>query len=214
MHDRARRPSPVFVSILFVAVSALAVGDVRADGPQRFIVPSLDGPPAIVENPVDGKAYSAWAYRSGGQFDIAVSVRDASGNWSRPSFFGRFDGADQKSPALAVDGSGHVYLAFASSDSGRVVLATLALDAASWSAPIAVSPEGVRAVSPAVQIIGDRLVVAFRIGARVGLVDLPLIGSDATMQGIQDGPDPVGGKEPSGSERSDRSVPVPFGGGK
>ena len=195
MRSSACRPVLVLGSIL-VSAAALAASSPRAGGPNRFVVPALDGPPVVVENPLDGRAFSAWAYRSGGEFDLAVSIRDAAGVWARPVFLGTYDRADQTEPALAVDRNGHAYLAFSSSDSGRVFVSVLPFGRSSWSTPIAVTRAGLCAAAPALSIVGNRLVVGFRSGASVELVDLPLHVPGVSGLGIQDGPDPVGHEKP------------------
>lgn len=211
MCDTLRCRLLVLTAIALVAAPAGFAGPpAHADGLQRFVIPSLDGTPVILENPADGRAYSAWTYRSGAEFDVAVSVRESSGSWNTPIFFGRFDGVDQRSPALAVDPSGHVYLAYVASDAGRVLLATLVAGTSSWSTPIAVTPDGIRAAAPVLMIVGDRLVVGFRAGTRVGLVHRALVGAPAQPLGIQDGPDPMGDDS---KHRGADPGPVPFGGG-
>jgi hypothetical protein len=207
MPSSARCTVLVLASLVFVAAPVFSADAPRGDGPHRFVVPALDGTPVVLQDPVNELAYSAWTYRSGRESDLAISVRDSSGVWGRPTFIGQFDGADQKDPVLALDAAGHVYLAFSSSDSGRISLAVLPLGAASWSSPVAVSPAGVRASAPALAIVGDSLVLAFRSGTRVHLLLLPkFVGGVGTL-GIQDGPDPLGGASPPSGDDGKWSVP-------
>lgn len=210
MRSLVRRSVPVLGSVLLSTLAVAAAGARPDDGPERFVVPSLDGTPVVVVNDVDQRAVSAWAYRSGGEFDVAISIRDAQGAWSQPVFLGRSDRADQTDPTLAVDALGHTYLAYASSESGRVMLTVLARGSATWSSPVPVTPVGVRAASPALAVVGGRLVVAFRAGTRVLIVELPIADANGTL-GIQDGPDPVGGKG-SGNAGGGDSGTTPLGG--
>jgi hypothetical protein len=53
------------------------------------------------------------------------------------------------------------------------------------------------ASSPSLLLVGDRLVVGFQTARGVRLINLPILGSDNQLHGIQDGPegiDPVNGK--------------------
>ncbi len=181
----------ILIVILGVAFSGSpsAAGGPRTELPSRFVA-ALDGAPAIVDLPAEGLRLSAWPYRSGAEYDLALSVQDASGVWSRPSFFGAGDGVDQIEPALAVDSNGTVYLAFAVRPQGSIWLAVRAKGGA-WSPSIAVTPAEARASTPAMAIVGDRLVLAYRTGPRTVIVDLPLLSPTTSPFGVQDGPDGV-----------------------
>jgi hypothetical protein len=97
---------------------------------------------------------------------------------------------------LALDLAGNAYLAFSASDSRRVFLSFLPAGTSTWSNPLPISPEGVSAGVPALMIVGDRIVIAYRANRRTALVQLPLPNSNPAAQprGIQDGPDPVPGR--------------------
>ena len=70
------------------------------------------GASVVVEDSVRGVTWSAWAYRNGAEYDIAVSWLDSSGRWSEPELLGFDDDVDQRDPALLVDRNGVVYLAY------------------------------------------------------------------------------------------------------
>jgi hypothetical protein len=141
----------------------------------------------------DGRTWAAWTYRAPHEFDIAVSSHDGSTTtWSTPVFFGRHSGSDDVEPALAVDSYGAVYLAFATANPPSVAVATLAVGSTTWSEPVIVS--GVEpAASPALLIVGERLIVAYRTDRGVEIVNLPTVGSENQIQGLGDGPDPIYG---------------------
>jgi len=162
-------------------------------------VPQFDGPLTTLTGP-DGRTWATWAYRASGEFDIAVSSRDANATtWSTPLFFGRRNGADELDPAIAVDSRGAVYLAFAVANPPRVSVAVLPAGSVVWSAPAIVS--GTEAASsPALRVVGDRLIVAYRTARGVGMVDFPIVGTGNQINGIQDGPDgidPLGVRDPA-----------------
>ena len=161
-------------------------------------IPQFDGPITTLTGP-DGRAWAAWTYRASGEFDIAVSSRDAGATtWSTPVFLGRHSGSDEISPTIAVDSKGAIYLAFTTTNPPRVAVALLAEGSIAWSEPVIVS--GTEAASsPALLLVGDRLIVAYRTAQGVGMVDLPTVGSGNQINGIQDGPDtvdPLGAKDP------------------
>ncbi len=148
-----------------------------------------DGRIAAAVVPADGSTWAVWSYRQGAEYDVALSRRDSeTGFWSAPSFFGLADGVDQLDPALVADASGNLYLAWA--ESGRILLTVRATGAPEWTAPVSVAP-GRLVGSPALRVVGDRLIVAFRHGADVEIHELPLL--DLVFRGstIHDAPDPV-----------------------
>ena len=184
------------------AVTASAAKDVRSQPEANGSIvtdhiPQLDGPVTMLSG-ADGCTWATWTYRAAGEFDIAVSSREASGTtWSAPVFFGRRSGLDEIDPTVAVDSQGAVYVAFATTNPRRVAVAMLAAGSSTWSAPVIVSGAET-ASSPAVLLVGDRLVVAYRTLRGVGMVDLPTIGSVNHTDGINDGPDgidPLGAKD-------------------
>jgi len=153
-------------------------------------VPQLDGPTTIVTAP-DGRRWAAWSYRASGEFDIAVSSVDADGTtWSAPVFFGKRSGSDEIEPVIAVDSRGAVYVAFATTNPARVAVVSLPPDSSTWSDPVVVSGAEA-AASPALVLVGDRPVVAFRTPRGVR-ISLPTFGSVSQLDGIGDSPDPVG----------------------
>ena len=167
-------------------------------------VPQIDGPLTTLTGP-DGRTWATWTYRNAGELDIAVSSRDLnSTTWSAPLFFGRRNGADEFDPSIAVDPQGAAYIAFASTNPPRVSVAVLPAGSFVWSEPAIVS--GIDAASsPALLIVGDRVIVAYRTARGVVMVDFPIVGSGNQINGIQDGPDgidPLGVRERRGSSDS------------
>jgi hypothetical protein len=154
-------------------------------------VPQLDGPVTTVATP-DGRTLAAWAYRTSGEFDIAVTVRDAdSQTWSVPVFFGSRNGSDELQPAMTIDSRGTVYVAFATVNPSRVKLSVLHPGSDAWSAPVTVSGTDI-ASSPTLMVVGERLIVGFRTARGVGLVNLPISDPGNEVNGLQDGPDTSG----------------------
>lgn len=193
--------APFIAFAIGAAISSSVSGaPVARQGPARMIG-ALDGPPAVVEIEADGSAWAAWAWRSGVEFDLALSHRDANGLWGRPTFLGRGDGVDQVEPALASDAVGTLYLVFAERPSGRLMLSVLPAGYSDWSLPLAVAHESEIAASPTLRVLGDRLILAYRVGRDVRIRFLPVWSAPAFVPlGIQDGPDPVG---PSGAVPTD-----------
>ena len=187
---------PKLPAFLAVCLAATLAGSAAAGPDSRnFVgtghVPQLDGPVTTVTAP-DGRTFASWAYRSSGEFDIAVTVRDAdSQTWSAPVFFGGRNGADELQPALTIDSRGTVYVAFATVSPSRVKLAVLSPGSDTWSAPVTVSGTEV-ASSPTLMVVGERLIVGFRTARGVGLVNLPISDGGNELNGIQDGPDATG----------------------
>jgi hypothetical protein len=153
-------------------------------------ITGFDGPMTTLTGP-DGRTWAAWSYRASHELDIAISFRDEnSTTWSAPVFFGRHSGSDELDPALAIDSRGAVYVAFATSNPSRVALSTLGAGSTTWSEPIIVSGSDA-ASAPALLLVGERVVVAYRTERGVGQVSLPTIGSGNQIEGLQDGPGPV-----------------------
>jgi hypothetical protein len=211
--------SAFFAVVLSASLAATAAnaagtkGSVPRQAAKGFFVtdhvPQLDGPTTIVTAP-DGRRWAAWSYRASGEFDIAVSSVDADGTmWSAPVFFGKRSGSDEIDPVIAVDSRGAVYVAFTTADPARVVITMLAPGAIAWSDSFVVS-ETEAASSPAIALVGDQPVVAFRTPRGVR-ISIPTFGVGSTLDGIADGPDPVGsgikgnGLNPPGGPTSDRN---------
>jgi hypothetical protein len=154
-------------------------------------MPQIDGPVSSLTG-ADGRTFAAWAYRANGEFDIAVTIQDAgSTSWTEPVFFGRHNGSDDVLPALAIDAHGTAYVAYAMSNPSRVALVMLPAGSTSWTEPVVVSGKD-SATSPALMIVGDRLVIAFRTANGVTMINVPVLASSIT-NGIEDGPDGTDG---------------------
>jgi hypothetical protein len=188
-----RRSVAVIVSVLTILALGTSVLAASPRGvPHRYAPNSLDGRLTEVTRTEDGRTVAAWAYRNGAEYDIAISRTDENGRWSEPEFIGIDDGRDQVQPALAFDAAGNAYLAYADRAEGRVLLSALGADARTWSRPIALTAPGEGAESPALLVVGERLVVAYRIGDELKMIDLPLPGGNGiSLQTIVDHPDPV-----------------------
>ena len=189
-----RKSVTVIVTILTILALGTSVFAATPRGlPHRYAPNSLDGRLTQVTRVEDGRTLAAWAYRNGAEYDIAVSRVDENGRWSEPMFIGIDDGRDQVQPALAIDADGNAYLAFADRAEGRILLSALCVDGEAWSRPVALTAPGAEATSPALLIVGDRLVVAYQTGGDLKMIDLPLTGTDgsASLLTIVDHPDPV-----------------------
>jgi hypothetical protein len=158
--------------------------------PSRDYISRLDGTPATAAG-LDGRSWSVWSYRATGEFDIAVAVRAADGTWSPATFLGRRDGIDQLEPSIAVDADGNVYVAFATRSPQRIWTSVLPSGQSTWSEPSAVTVDEA-ATAPALRVVRDRLVVAFRTLRGVRVIDLPVYAAPNSADGIQDGPDTSG----------------------
>jgi hypothetical protein len=186
-------------SILFLF--ALLVLLVTPSFAAEVVVPDLyngqvDGTPVYAEEPTDGRIWSAWAYRSGAEFDLVVSVRDRRGRWSEAVFLGRDDGLNQVEPALVADRNGNLYLAWTEQPTGRVLASALRAGEVSWSEPIQLNETGVSGSAPALEIVRGRMAVAWRTELGTKIRVLPLA-DDALWQSkssIVDGPDPISTK--------------------
>ena len=85
---------------------------------------------------------------------------------------------------------------------GRVMLAWLASGSNSWSRPQGLTPSGLRAESPIVRVVGSRLVLAYRVGDEVRMLDMaPPPANETGSSLIIDSGDPVGA---SGDDPEDR----------
>ncbi len=205
MLDRRRTSLATLLTATCLLTGSLAFAGPRMSEqqqPLRYNPRSLDGPLVTVTTGLDGRTWSAWANRDGAEYDIALSFRDPGGVWSEPRFIGRDDGTDQVQPALAVDGFGTVYLAFADLGTGAVRYTALPAGGSAWTAVTAVTRDGERGFMPALSIVGGRLVVAFRSGRLVVIRDVPLLDPAVRPEGIHDSPDPYGSSGDSGSGRT------------
>lgn len=191
MRDRRTFRWLVPILALVLAGTALAA-DSRARTPLRHVDGGLDGAPRLVTHPVDGSRWAVWSYHHGSEYDIALSILGRDGAWTEPVFLGLDDRRDQVEPAIAIDSRGNVHVAYATAETGRISLRTLPAGAQTWSAPIVVSPAGEIAGEPALRIVGDRLVIAFRAADGIEIVDRPLDSGEVFgTHGIQEGPDVV-----------------------
>ncbi len=167
--------------------------------PHRYNPNSLDGRLVQLTSSADGRDWAAWAYRSGAQYDIALVHTDESGTWTEPVFLGADDGRDQVEPALAADANGNVYVAYADRSSGQVLLSTLIAGTETWTTPVALSAAQLRAHSPVLRVVRDRLVVAYRTDRAIEMIDLPLAEIERiSLNGMTDGGDPVEYRPPPG----------------
>lgn len=218
MLDRKRCSCWLLFPALVLVAGSVALAAPRAvrapDQPQplRYNPRSLDGPLVSATSPLDGRVWSAWAYRDGAEYDIAIAVRNHDGSWSEPAFLGRRDGADQTQPALALDAFGNVYVAFADGATGGIAVSALPSGAAAWLDPGPVTEPGERGFMPALRIVGHRLIVAYRSRHGVEIRDFGLLGPPVLgPRGIQDGPEPFGNNGGGGDDG--RTNPGGGGGG-
>lgn len=162
------------------------------DVPHRYILGGLDGRLARVESQADGVTWAVWAYRSGAEYDIALSARDGSGRWSEPVFLGARDGRSQVQPSLAADPAGNLYLAFAERESGQILLSVRRAGSDTWSPAQVIAANGQRHAMPGLRVVGGRLIVAYRAPTGIEIIDLSLLptADPVAPSGIQDGPEP------------------------
>lgn len=216
MRDRRAFLSFVLALLAFVGSAVAApvksspAGSSPRSAPPAEFASDIDGSLTTSMGP-GGREWAVWSFRAPGEFDIAVAFRDGRGLWSTPSFVGRRDRLDEVDPVITVDALGTVYAAFATRGAGHVSLAVLPAGASTWLGPAVISGAEV-ASSPAIRIVGDRVVVAFRTAAGVGIAEFPIAGSPAQIFGIQDGPDGVDplGLVPKWGEKPNKGdVPPP-----
>lgn len=171
--------------------------------PGHLFVEGLDGAPVIAVNPLDRSEWAVWAYRNGSEFDLALTFRNEGDFWSSPIFIGLDDGIDQVDPALAIDSHGGLYLLFAERPTGRVRLGILPSGAESFIGPFTVSEAGQHAGSPALEIYGEHVVIAYHAADGTTIRRYPVLTPDmAFVKGIQEGPDAIDplGLTPTDSE--------------
>lgn len=191
-------------TILLVGLIMTSVA-IAGDIPKRYNPSQQDHGLSTVQ--VGDQTWSAWAYRTQGQFDIALSTTDGSGVWSEIEWMGAVDGLDQINPSLVADSAGHLYLTYEVQQTGSVFLSIRTTGFDAWSAPIQINPELQRAHSSSLSIVGGHLVVAYLADDQIQLVDLGLTLA-ATLEGvrtntIQDGADPLGLTPEGGSDVGD-----------
>lgn len=196
---------PALAATLLLAAAPLLAGE--KDRRPRLHRAALDGAPVLLEIPQDGRAVAAWTWWESGETDVAVAIRTAEGTWGPPFRFGMRDASDQVDPALALDPAGHVYLAFATRESGTLSFAMLFAGSDAFTPALELLAEGSGASAPSLRVVGDRLVVAWREERVVRITDLPLAGTGAYGRlGVQDGPD---GFNPLGQTPKDPGDPKP-----
>ncbi len=191
-----RRLLTVFILAIMVSGVASAAGKRSrvANHPPRYLPNSFDGAIVQVENPVDGRFWSAWSYRNGGEYDLALSVRTAPGIWSEPTLIGLDDGLNQRQPAMALDSRGAMYVAYADG-TGAIRLIVLQPGGNQWSIPVTVASGEGGLSSPSLMVAGSALIVGYRDGAGVTLRAVPLLSPNPVneLRAIYDGPDPITG---------------------
>ncbi|MDX1388623.1 MAG: hypothetical protein R3344_05510 [Acidobacteriota bacterium] len=175
-----------FAVVVVLAFTGVLAQDTR-DLPHRYSPRLLDGTPVVVTDELTGTAWSAWTYRLRGESDIALSFRDANGTWSEPVFIGVGDRLDQVEPALALDARGNFYLVFAVGQTGSIHATALGTGRTDWFSPTRVTGPDELASSPSLRVVDDRLVMAYRVGREVRIVDWQLLGA-FNPNGTQEGP--------------------------
>ncbi len=205
---RNRRLFPILVLLMSAVAASLAFA-IDRPVPVGFN-PALDGKPVYATNAASGEVWTAWSYRSHGEFDIAISYRAASGTWSEPVFLGRLDRLDQISPALVSDAAGHLYIVYSVRQTSQIFLSVLPCGEGAWSTPMPVTPREDRYFSPALTVVADRLVVGFRaFDGKIAFRDLPLYVPVNDSLGIYDNPD---GTDPLGMGDNESEPPAQNGG--
>jgi len=201
--------------LLSAASLAQAAGRHEASRPHRYLGNGQDGRLVLASNPVDATTvWSAWAYRNGAEFDLALSTsNDGGAVWSEPILIGLDDGIDQADPAVVVDRNGTVFVAYAQGSPKQVMLTWRTAGATEFRAPMALTQPLERAGQPALRMIGDRLAVAVQGRSGIRILDFALE-NNGTL-GFTDGPDPVGsagdGEDDDEEEEDDNdSDSMPF----
>lgn len=204
-----RRLLTVFILSIMISgvVSAAGKGSRAANHPHRYLPNSFDGAIVQIENTVDGRSWSAWSYRNGAEYDLALSVSTARGVWSEPSLIGVDDGLDQQQPAMAIDSRGATYLAYADG-TGAIHLTALQPGGKQWSFPVTVAMEEGRLSNPSLMVAGSALIVGYRDGDGVTLRAVPLLEPEYVNQlrSIYDGPDPTGDSDADDDDEDEEST--------
>ena len=199
---------------VLLAASATLAGSIKEfgrDAPSRYLA-RWDGQLASVEL-ADGSRWSAWSYRNGAEYDLALAFQGADGQWQPTTFLGLDDGLDQLQPALVVDGAGHLYVSWIDR-SGQLSMSIHSAVGSGWS-PAAVIASGRQLASPAMSVVGDRLVVAYRDGKSIEICDLPLLDTLVHQgafgqHGLHDVPDPVTTENPYDDSRKEEEDDRPI----
>ena len=204
-----RRLLTVFILAIMVTgvVSAAGKGSRPGSHPHRYLQNSLDGAIVQVENTVDGRIWSAWSYRNGGEYDLALAVSTAPGVWSEPLLIGLDDGLDQRQPAMVVDSRGATYVAYADG-AGAIRLTALQPGGTQWSSPVTVAMEGAGLSAPTLMVVGNALIVGYRDGDGVALHAVPLLDPESGnhVRSIYDGPDPTTGNSDDDEDDDEESA--------
>lgn len=203
-----RRLLTVFTITLMMTGIATAAGKgTRGAGtPNRYLPGSADGAIVQLANDVDGRVWSAWSYRNGAEYDLALSFDTGDGLWSDPLLIGLDDGINQRQPAIAVDGRGATYVAYAD-DNGAILITALQPGGLQWTAPATIAQAG-HLSAPNLIVLGDTLIVAYRDGDGVSMKTLPVLEPDVqnTVRSIYDGPDPTTGHSDGDDDDNDDSA--------
>ena len=189
---RNRTLFSLLAAVAILASSWAMAGERLADLPRRHSAAAQDGQP-VSATLASGVEWSAWAYRISGEYAIALSFREPAGSWSEPSYIGLDDRLDQIDPDIVADADGNLYLAYAARETGAIWVTALRAGRQSWFEPQQVTLESERAGAPSLRVVGGRLVLGYRAGQEVRLVDWELLttypSGGMTTEGIQDGPD-------------------------
>ena len=189
---RNRTLFSLLAAVAILASSWAMAGERLADLPRRHSAAAQDGQP-VFATLASGAAWSAWAYRISGEYAIALSFREPAGSWGEPSYIGLDDRLDQIDPDIVADADGNLYLAYAARETGAIWVTALRAGRQSWFEPQQVTLQNERAGAPTLRVVHDRLVMGYRAGREIRLVDWELLttypSGGMTTEGIQDGPD-------------------------
>ena len=177
---------------ILLASSAVQARSGSLRGQPRQYLPANDGLLVQVTNPVDGKVWSVWSYHNGGEFDLAIAS-DSAGIDGRLHMVGLDDGNSQVEPALTTDPAGNLYMAYIErleNLDNRLVVSSLRLNRSSWSTPTILTLPSTEIATPTLEVIGEKLVVAFRSADGVDIIQLQLL-SQLNQGHFTDGPDPI-----------------------
>ena len=151
------RSAVIFTICLTLLASA---GSVFAGGrgqrtPIRFAPNSLDQQPVTAVNPLDGSVWTAWAWRDGAEYSIALSIQ-SEGVWSEPFFIGRDDNLNQVSPAIVFDDRGVAYLAWTVLPESQVMIVAIAESPQAGLNLRTVSTRNIPSTEPALAVVRGR----------------------------------------------------------